>query len=79
MYLSKGTSTAWSQNKNWKNGIIPKKVDVAIVDGITKFSSVLTAQGDVARTLRIKKNTVDVVIGRKGFKGSLVLGPGPET
>merc|ERR1719460_2550767 len=135
--VNKGTTTKWSANKNWKNGVVPKKVDVAIVDsakpklqlagykskqvrsaadgktasqgGLNKadvvkvlkankfpYSSkdssamlrvklqqmlnpaVLTAQGDVAHTLRIKKNSVDVVIGRTGFKGSLVLGPDPK-
>ena len=135
--MNKGPTTKWSSSKNWKNGVVPKKVDVAIVDsakpklqlagykskqvrsaaagktqsqgGLNKadvakvlkankfpFSSkasstalrallqqllnpaVLTAQGDVAHTLRIKKNSVDVVIGRTGFKGSLVLGPDPK-
>ena len=40
--------------------------------------AVVTAQGDVAHTLRIKRNSVDVVIGRTGYKGSLVLGPDPK-
>ena len=55
----------WSNTLIWANGIVPKKVDVAMVSNTVPLKfSLLATKGDFALDLRLQNNKVDLVVGR---------------